>query len=235
MEVSATVKRFLLALLLVGCTKNAEQPLRIAAASDLTEAFGALAPTFERDAKTKVTVTFGSSGLLAKQIKEGAPFDLFASANVQFVNEVVQSGACDASTVKTYARGRLAMLGTNVDDAARIAIANPAHAPYGKATQEALQKLGKWEAVQPRLVFTENVRQAVQLADTGNADVAFVAWSNVIDRDGGVTLVDEALYAPIEQSLVVCTRGSNAEFARRFVRFLETESSRVTMERFGFH
>lgn len=227
-------------ILFVGCKKEATAPLRIAAASDLTEAFGALAPKFEQEANVKVTLTFGSSGLLSKQIAEGAPFDLFASANAQYVENAVKAGACDASSVKIYARGRLALLGgTTIEALAdagirRIAIANPEHAPYGKAALQALTKLGTWDSLKPKLVFTENVRQAVQLADTGNADVALVAWSNVIDRDGGVSLVDEELHAPIEQSLVVCTRGGNAEAARRFVQFLETEASRAAMQRFGF-
>lgn len=240
MEVTAAMKHFAFVafILIASCKKEATAPLRIAAASDLTEAFTALAPTFEKEAGVKVSLTFGSSGLLAKQIAEGAPFDLFASANAQYVENAVKAGACDASSVKVYARGRLALLGSvPIDSLAsvrRIAIANPEHAPYGKAAQQALTRLGTWDALKPHLVFTENVRQAVQLADTGNADVAFVAWSNVIERDGGVTLVDEGLHAPIEQSLVVCTRGANAEFARRFVQFLEAEPSRATMQRFGF-
>lgn len=231
----------LVMLALSACKKDEAPPLRIAAASDLTEAFSAMAPEFERDGRVKVSLTFGSSGLLSKQLAQGAPFDLFASANARFVHDAVKAGACDASSVRTYARGRLALLG-HVDgleklaDAGvrRIAIANPEHAPYGRAAQEALTRLGVWEALKPNLVFTENVRQAVQLADTGNADVALVAWSNVIGRDGGVTLVDEALYAPIEQSLAVCTHGANTEAARRFVEFLETEGARATMQRFGF-
>lgn len=235
MEITASMKHVVVAFILIaGCKKEATQPLRIAAASDLTEAFGALAPQFDKDAK----VTFGSSGLLAKQIAEGAPFDLFASANAQFVNDAVKSGACDGSTVKTYARGRLALMGNvTIDQLAsvrRIAIANPEHAPYGRAAQQALSKLGTWDSLKPQLVFTENVRQAVQFADTGNVEVALVAWSNVIARDGGVTLVDESLHEPIEQTLVVCTRGKNAEAARRFVQFLESEAARATMQRYGF-
>ncbi|MGV3620024.1 MAG: molybdate ABC transporter substrate-binding protein [Archangium sp.] len=221
-------------ILIAGCKEETTQPLRIAAASDLTEAFGALTAQFDKDAK----ITFGSSGLLAKQIAEGAPFDLFASANAQFVNDAVKSGACDGATVKTYARGRLALMGNvsidQLPSVRRIAIANPEHAPYGKAAQQALTKLGTWDSLKPQLVFTENVRQAVQFADTGNVEVALVAWSNVIDRDGGVTLVDESLHEPIEQTLVVCRHGRNAEAARRFVQFLESEPARATMLRYGF-
>ncbi len=228
-------------LLFSACTRSAPQPLRIAAASDLTEAFTALAPRFEAQANVKVVLTFGSSGLLSKQLAEGAPYDLFASANAQYVQDAVAAGACDAATVKTYARGRLAMLGpvsqlADLRDAGvhRVAIANPAHAPYGRAAQQALIRAGLWDELKPRVVFTENVRQAVQLADTGNAEVALVAWSNVIDRDGGVTLVDETLYGAIEQSLTVCKRGSNSGAARRFVTFLESDEARATMTRYGF-
>lgn len=228
-------------LLVVGCKRSEPEPLRIAAASDLTEAFGALASRFEAEEKVRVVISFGSSGLLSKQISEGAPFDLFASANAKYVQDAVNAGACDAASVKTYARGRLAMMG-NVSQLAelgdagvhRIAIANPAHAPYGRAAQQALTRLGLWEQLKARVVFTENVRQAVQLADTGNAEVALVAWSNVIDRDGGVTLIDEALYEPIEQSLTVCKRGANSDAARRFVVFLESDEAKATMNRYGF-
>lgn len=229
------------ALCLIGCKKPASEPLRIAAASDLTEAFGAIAPAFEAKDSVRVTVSFGSSGLLSKQLAEGAPFDLFASANLQFVQDAVKAGACDAATVKTYARGRLAMLGAasslqDLGDARikRIALANPEHAPYGRAAQQALLAASVWDAVQPKLVLTENVRQAVQLAETGNAEVALVAYSNVIGHDAGVTLIDEALYAPIEQSLTVCTRGANAAAAKRFVEYLGTDDARAVMQRYGF-
>ena len=117
----------------------------------------------------------------------------------------------------------------------RIALANPEHAPYGRAAKEALEHAGLWKQLESRLVYSENVRQALQLAQTGNAEVALVAYSNVINRADGVRLLlDEALYAPIEQSLVRCSRGGQPDAAKRFVDFLGTSESQALMQRSGF-
>ena len=234
-----------LLLLLAGCKSAVPTPLRVAAASDLTEVFTTLGVRFEAETKTKVVFSFGSSGLLAKQIAEGAPFDVFAAANASFVDDTVKAGACDGATVKKYARGRLAAwtlsgalpsLESIADESnKRIAIASPEHAPYGRAAKEALEHAGLWAKVESRIVFAENVRQALQFAQTGNAEVALVAYSNVIDKtDGLKLLVDESLYAPIEQSLVRCSRGGQVDAAKRFVEFLGTSESRALLQRSGF-
>lgn len=235
----------LLVLLLAGCKSATPAPLRIAAASDLTEAWTELGTRFEAETKIKVVFSFGSSGLLAKQIAEGAPFEVFAAANADFVDVTVKAGACDGATTQRYARGRIAAwsltgplpsLESIADERnKRIAIANPEHAPYGRAAKEALERAGLWKQLEPRMVYAENVRQALQLAATGNAEVAFVAYSNVINRADGVKLlVDESLYAPIEQSLVRCSRGGQPEAAKRFVEFLEKNESQALMQRSGF-
>lgn len=218
-----------IALTLLGCAKPAPTPLRIAAAADLTDTLTELKPLFGEP----VEFTFGASGLLSKQLQEGAPFDLYFSANAKFVTDAVNAGACDGTTVQPYARGRLALLG-DLEAAKRIAIANPETAPYGLAAKQTLEKQEKWAAVQPRVVFTENVRQALQLYDTGNAEAAFVAYANVNARDGGVQLVDESLHAPIEQTLVRCTRGKNPAAAQRFLDFLKTKAARDVLSRHGF-
>ncbi len=235
----------LLLLLLLSACRSAPAPLRVAAASDLTEAFTELGARFEAGTKTKVVFSFGSSGLLAKQISEGAPFDVFAAANATFVEATVKAGACDGTTARRYARGRLAAWSltgplTSLESIAdegnkRIALANPEHAPYGRAAKEALEKAGLWKRIESRVVYSENVRQALQLAQTGNAEVALVAYSNVINRTDGVKLlIDEALYTPIEQSLVRCSRGGQPDAAKRFVEFLGTAESQALMQRSGF-
>lgn len=235
------MKRLVWVVLLAGCAEKAAPPVRVAAASDLTEVFAELGRRFEAETKTKVVFSFGSSGLLAKQIAEGAPFDVFAAANARFVEDTVKAGACDGTTTQKYARGRLALWGkgaigpiTSIADEAnrRIAIANPEHAPYGRAAKEALEHAGLWDAVASRIVYAENVRQALQYAETGNAEVAMVAWSNVVHRDGGtMVLVDEALHTPIEQSMVRC---SKSEAAKKFVEFLGKPESRALLLRSGF-
>jgi molybdate transport system substrate-binding protein len=223
-------------------------PVRVAAAADLTVAFEELGGAFERQTGQRVTFSFGSTGLLAKQIGEGAPFDLFAAANVTFVEEVVMAGACDGATRAPYARGRIVLWTkrggvtppgdlTELADPRfrRIAIANPEHAPYGQAAKEALEQAGVWSVVQPRLVFGENVRQTLQFAETGNVEAAIVALALVAaDRDDPWIPIEETLHRPIDQALVVCTRGAQRQGGESFARFVGSEPGRAVMRRHGF-
>jgi molybdate transport system substrate-binding protein len=238
------------ALLTISACKReeAQAPVRIAAASDLTLAFEELGRNFERSRGQKLTFSFGSTGLLAKQLREGAPFDVFAAANVSFVDEVVAAGACDGATKKPYARGRIAVwtkrgslappiaLGDLADARfTRVAIANPEHAPYGRAAREALQKAGVWARLEPRLVYGENVRQTLQFAETGNVEAAIVALALVIgDRGNPWLIVDESMHRAIDQALVVCTRGANRRGGEAFAQFVAAESGRAVMRRYGF-
>lgn len=232
-----------LALALAGCREKSVTPIRVAAASDLTDVFTELARRYEGETHQKVELTFGSSGLLARQLAQGAPFDVFAAASQGFVDDVVKAGACDGASATRYARGRLVLwppgatttLEALAQGKQRVAMANPEHAPYGRAAKEALVKAGVWERVEPRVVYSENVRQALQFADTGNVEVAFVAWSNVVSRDAGaLTLVDASLHAPIEQVLVRCKHGKRAADAAAFTSFLERPESQALLMRSGF-
>lgn len=243
----------LFALAIVCCGREVPSaterpPVRVAAAADLTSAFEELGQSFERQTGRPVVFSFGSTGLLAKQLREGAPFDVFAAANVAFVDEVVAAGACDGATQAPYARGRIAIWtrrGTvappaSLSDLAdarfrRVAIANPEHAPYGQAARQALEHVGIWSTVEPRLVLGENVRQAFQFAETGNVDASIVALALVVhDRDNPWILVDEATHRPIDQALAVCNRGQSREDGDAFVRFVNSEAGRAVMRRFGF-
>jgi molybdate transport system substrate-binding protein len=222
--------------------------ITVAAASDLAFAFPELAAAFERDTGTHVTFTFGSTGQLAKQIAEGAPYDVFAAANVSYVDEVVRADACDASTQAPYARGRIALwtkrglvaAPTSLADLtdprfAKIAIANPAHAPYGKAAREALERAGVWAALEPRIVYGANVQQALQFAASDNAEVAIVALSLALATDGGIAdPIDPGAHAPIDQALVVCKRGKDRARALAFTRYLASPAGRAIMRRHGF-
>ena len=117
----------------------------------------------------------------------------------------------------------------------RIAIANPEHAPYGRAAKEALERAGVYDAVAPRLVLAENVRQALQFAQTGNVDAAIVAWSLVVnDTTNPSTLLDASSHAPIEQTLVVCRRGGNHAGGDAFADYVASDEGRAAMRRFGF-
>lgn len=240
---------FLSTALLVGCESptSAPAPIQIAAASDLTSAFEELGRLFEARTGQKVTFTFGASGILAKQLAKGAPFDLFAAANTSFVDGAVEAGACDGASKALYARGhivvwskraalRLQSLSELKDaDIRHIAIANPEHAPYGKAAKQALTSAGLWPDLEGKIVHAENVRQALQFAQTGNADVAIVARSLVLNDASGLSFpVDPALHAPIEQTLVVCKNGKNVRGAREFARFVASSEGQALLERYGF-
>ncbi|MBX3226036.1 MAG: molybdate ABC transporter substrate-binding protein [Labilithrix sp.] len=224
-------------------------PLRVAAAADLALAFKDVGAAFEKAEGKKVDFSFGSTGLMAKQISEGAPFDVFAAANISFVDDVVKDGSCFGDTKALYARGRIVMwskdpqaLPKKIEDLtdpkyAKIAIANPEHAPYGKAAQQAMTKAGIWSTVQPRMVFGENVQQTHMFARSGNAEIAFVALSLAISSPGNWVPVDPALHEPLDQALVACKGGSagaKRNEARSFIAFIGSPEGRQIMKKFGF-
>lgn len=221
--------------------------LQVAAASDLSLAFEELGKLFEARTGHKVTFSFGASGVLAKQLGQGAPFDLFAAASASFADSAVASGACDGSTKRVYARGHVVAWSrrqgpvlhslSDLRDPRilRIAIANPDHAPYGKAAREALVHAGLWAELEPKLVPAENVRQALEFAQTGNVDVALVALSLVAKDDQGHRLtIDGSLYAPLEQTMVVCKHGKSQASARDFATLVTSNEGQAVLLRYGF-
>ena len=237
------------ALTLGACVQDAgTAPIRVAAASDLTLAFEELGRIFEQRTGDPVTFSFGSTGLLAQQIRQGAPFDVFAAADQSFVEGLVAEGACDGGTVVPYARGRIVVWTKRGGVAppatladlrsarfTRIAIANPEHAPYGRAAEQALRSTRLWDAVAARLVLGENVRQAFQFAETGNVEAAVVALALVVqDRENPWVLVGEELHEPIEQALAVCAGGARREGGEAFARFVGSMPGREVLRRHGF-
>lgn len=222
--------------------------IRIAAAADLSRAFAELGPVFERESGYAVSLSFGSTGLLAKQLREGAPYDVFAAANSTYVDEIVAAGVCDGATKLPYAQGRIALWTrrdtvpkpSSLEDLRdprfkRIAIANPEHAPYGQAAREALQDVELWSTLAPRLVYGENVLQALQLAETGNAEAAIVALALVSDdRQNPWLLIAPHHHRAIDQSLVVCHVGANRSGGQAFARFVGSRAGRELMRRHGF-
>jgi molybdate transport system substrate-binding protein len=239
-----------LAFLLAACGKREPSPdtIKVGAASDLSYAFEELGAEFTRKTGKKVVFSFGSTGLLAKQLAEGAPYDVFAAANVSYVDEVVKAGACDGATQAMYARGRIVLWSgdavkpapqslADLTDArfVKLAIANPDHAPYGKAAKQALETAGLWDAIEPRLVYGENIKQTLQSAETGNADAAFAALSlAIVTKGGNYFVIDDALHKPIDQALVVCKHGGNPAVGADFARYVNSEEGRAIMKRYGF-
>jgi molybdate transport system substrate-binding protein len=225
------------------------EPLRVAAAADLALAFKEVGEAFEKANGKKVDFSFGSTGLLAKQIQEGAPFDAFAAANISFVDDVVKSGACVGDTKQLYAKGRIVLWSkdknalpksiADLSDArfVKIAIANPEHAPYGRAAKQAMTKSGMWSTVEPRMVYGENVQQTLTYAQSGNAEVAIVALSLAIASPGNYVPIDPSLHDPLDQAMVACKGGSGGarlNEARAFLDFVGSEAGRAIMRRYGF-
>jgi molybdate transport system substrate-binding protein len=249
------VVSFLLALLFgsVACRgtrtpENASAPeLTVAAASDLTPAFEEMGREFEANHKTKVVFVFGSTGLLTRQIENGAPFDLFAAANVAYIDQLEEKQLIVPGTKRIYARGRITMW-TRADsgvkleriedllgpDVHRIALANPDHAPYGQAARQALESAGIWLKVQPKLVYGDNIRQTLQFAETGNVEVAIMALSLSVQSKGRWVLVPEELHKPLDQGLAVIKTTKSEQAARAFSDFVNGEKGRAILKKYGF-
>lgn len=240
-----------MALLLGGCATlsgmKQTDPLIVSAASSLTPAFQEIGARFEADTGIPVTFNFASSGKLAQQIEEGAPVDIFAAANVSYMDELDAQGLILADTRTRFARGQLTLwtgpgnslplarieelAGPEVD---RVAIANPDHAPYGVAAREALQNAGGWVQVQPKLIFGENIAQTLQLAETGGVEAALMARSLSLTSDGHWVPVPDELYTPLDQELAVVAGTQNEAAARRFADYMVGPEAQRVLRDHGF-
>jgi molybdate transport system substrate-binding protein len=245
------VQALLLGVLLAACGSSDRRPggdaLLVLAASDLQLALPEVVRAFEAETGQRVQTVFGSTGNLTMQIEQGAPADLFLAANEQFIDRLEEAGLVDPGTRRGYATGRLALAWregvgppASLADLAdprfgAIALANPEHAPYGVAGREALQAAGVWDAVQPRLVLAENVAQAVQFVQSGNADAGVVALPVVIALPGSLHAeIDPALHRPLRQVGAVLRDAVDPFAGERFLEFLVGPSGREILERYGF-
>jgi molybdate transport system substrate-binding protein len=248
------VRTFVLLLAaLAGLPRARCQELRVAAASDLQFAMPDLAAQFEKQSGIKLNVTYGSSGNFFSQLQNGAPFDLFFSADIDYPHRLVSAGLADPDTFFEYALGEIviwapansnlnltrdtwhALLNPSVQ---KIAIANPEHAPYGRAAVAALQKAGFYDRLQPKLVYGENISQAAQFVQSGNAQAGILALSLALSpamRDGKRWQIPADLHPPIQQAAVVLKSSSDQSQARAFLQFLNTPPARATLSNFGFH
>ena len=219
--------------------------LNIAAASDLAPLKQKMVEAFGQVHSCKVSFSFSSSGQLASQIEQGAPYDIYLSASEEFVRKLSVSGHIEPNSVTVFARGRLGLWAPKKSEPIRlrqltdsyfkkVAIANPAHAPYGMAAKQTLQQAGLWDALQARLVFGENVRQALQFAETGNVEAVVTAWSLLKDRQGAV-LIDAGLHKEIRQTLGIVTSSSHKLAAKLFSRWLASQEAKNLLVGFGFY
>lgn len=197
----------------------------------------------------EIAVTYGSSGRFHTQIQQGAPFDLFFSADISLPRELVKSGLA-ASEVRAYALGRIVLWSATLDASKmtlqsltdpkieRIAIANPKHAPYGQRAEEALRTAGVWDRIESKLVLGENIAQTAQFVQTGNAQVGVIALSLALNSElaskGAYWLIPDTLHEPLEQGYVVTQRAATNPLAREFADYIANPASRAVMTRYGF-
>ncbi len=221
--------------------------LTVSAAADLNDVFPEIGKLWEQETGHRVTFNLGSTGQLAQQIERGAPVDLFAAANKKFVEDLDKKGLIHSGTKELYGVGRLTLWqregGTHEikdiqdlmkPDIKRVAIANPDHAPYGVAARQALQAAGIWDAIQPKLILGENIKQTQQYAQTGNVDVAIAALSISVQKPGKWVLVPEKLHKPLEQMLAVPKSAPHPEEAKQFAAFINGGKGRPLMRKYGF-
>jgi len=219
--------RLLAALLL--CYSAHAEDLIVAAASDLAP----LAPKLQQAYKEKIRFTLASSGSLKQQIENGAPFDVFLSANEKYADDL--GGLVTDKIV--YAVGRIALWSpngsvTSLADLKKgtvihLAIPNPQHAPYGVAAREALESQGVWKEIEPKIVYGENVRQALQFAESGNVEAVITSWTLLFGKG---MLLPSAWHSPIRQTAAVVKASKQPEAARRFLKFLMTPDTQKILK-----
>jgi len=215
-------------------------------------AMGELSEKFEKQTGNKVNVTFGSSGNFFSQMQNGAPFDLFFSADIEYPKKLEAAGLAEPGTLCEYAVGRI-VIWTPADakmdvnkqgweillDASveKIAIANPQHAPYGRAAVAALRKAGVYELVGAKLVYGENISQAAQFVQSGNAQAGIVALSLAVSpamRDGKRWEIPEEMHPALEQGAIVVKDAKNKDSARAFLEFVKSAAGRAILAKDGF-
>ncbi len=226
------------------------EKVTIAAAADLKFAMDDIVASFKKgNPSDEIEVIYGSSGKFHTQIQQGAPYDLYFSADIGFPRELAKTGFA-ASEAKPYAFGRIVLWSTTSDASkmtlasladpkiTRIAIANPKHAPYGKRAVEALQAAGVWQKVEAKLVYGENIAHTAQFVQTGNAQVGIIALALAVSPElaskGGYWLIPDTLHEPLEQGFIITKRAAGNVLARQFADYMSSKSVRAVMTRYGF-
>lgn len=218
----------------------------VAVAANFTEAAKEIATAFKAKTGHDAALSFGSTGQLYTQITQAAPFDVFLSADEARPKKAVEEGYAVPDSLFTYAIGQLVLWSKNPALNAspetlkagafeKLAYCNPVSAPYGTAAVETMKALNLYDKLQPKLVQGENISQAFQFVDSGNAELGFVALSQVVKTNAGSRwLVPQNLYSPIRQDAVLLKKGAGNETARAFVAFLKGPEGRAIIEKFGY-
>lgn len=245
-------KPFVLAAMLLVQSPAQAETLTVAVAANVKFAFDDLAAAFTKETGIAIQPVVGSSGKITAQVKQGAPYDVFLSADMEFPARLYQSGQA-VTAPKAYAYGKVVLwtLNDKLDlgkglgvlgggDVRKVAVANPKVAPYGEEALKALDKLGLKAAVEPKLVYAENIAQVVQFVDSGNVDAGFTAKSLVTAPEnagrGRWVDVPADAYSPIAQGAVILRHGQaeHGEAARKFYGFLYSAKARTILEKFHY-
>lgn len=226
--------------------------ITVAAASDLDYAMKEIAENFEKATGCAIRLSTGSSGNFLSQIENGAPFDVFFSADIEYPKKLEAEGLATPGSTYLYAVGKIVLYVRNDSrlDVSRgitvlrdpvvrkLSIANPQHAPYGRAAQEALRNAGVYNVVKDRLVLGENISQAAQFVQSGNADAGILALSLVLSpglkENGRFWRIPENLYAPIQQGVVLVRASKNPKAAQAFLDYIKSPATAAVLERYGF-
>jgi molybdate transport system substrate-binding protein len=241
----------LLVVLLTGSYAH-PQTVKIAAAADFKFAMAELVSKFEKESGAKLDVTYGSSGNFLTQIQNGAPFDLFFSADSEYPKKLEAAGLTEPGSLREYAVGHIVLWTPSDSDinaakdgwkclldqrVKKIAIANPEHAPYGRAAVAAMKKTDIYEQVKDKLVYGENISQAAEFVQSGNAQVGIVALSLAVSpamKNGNRWEIFADSYPAIKQAAVMLKASKNKDAARRFLDFVNGPQGREILQRFGF-
>jgi molybdate transport system substrate-binding protein len=247
---------FLLALFSGGSIPRADAPdheINVAAAADLSNALQEVAANYEKRTGVTVKLSFGASGALTQQIQNGAPFDIFFSADMDYPRQLIAGDQAESATLYRYAVGRLVLWvpkdspldvehkGMDVlldPSVKKIAMANPQHAPYGRAAAAALKHYGLYEKVGDRLVLGENISQAAQFVESGNAQAGFVALAHAIapamQGKGKYWVVPAEAYPPLDQGVVLISRPPHRQDAAAFLEYVKTAEVAAVLRQYGF-
>ncbi len=214
----------------------------VAAAADLSPAEPLLQQTFEKTNPIRLRWVTGASATLAQQIAHAAPYDVFLSANAQFVDELAAKRKIEPLSVRAYAAGQVGLLwkdgkSHDINELTAnwvrfVALPNPQLAPYGLAARQALEHAGIWKAVQPKVVYGENVRQALQLFESGNADAVLTSHSLLQGKPAQI--IPAAWHDPIVQKAGIIAGTRNREAAQQFLDFLLSPAAQPILAKFGF-
>lgn len=239
----------LCSVVFMGSMAHAEK-VTVAAAADLKYAMDEIISEYKKNSHgDEIEVIYGSSGKFHTQIQQGAPYDLFFSADIAYPRELRQNGLA-ASEVTPYAFGRIVLWSATTDAAkltlqsltdtqfVRIAIANPKHAPYGKRAEEALRASGLWDKIESKLIYGDNIAHTAQFVQTENAQVGIIALSLAVNQElakkGGYWLIPDNLHEPLEQGFIITKRAADSFLAKKFAAYMAGKDARAVMVRYGF-